>query len=76
MPPRRLPTKGTHPLRNPCSNPTPLHLFCVMGRHPRSWALLLASRLAERVGFEPTVELPRQQFSRLPDSAALAPLRS
>ena len=31
--------------------------------------------LAERVGFEPTVELPRQQFSRLPDSAALAPLR-
>ena len=32
--------------------------------------------LAERVGFEPTVELPRQQFSRLPDSAALAPLRS
>ena len=32
--------------------------------------------VAERVGFEPTVELPRQQFSRLPDSAALAPLRS
>jgi hypothetical protein len=32
--------------------------------------------MAERVGFEPTVELPRQQFSRLPDSAALAPLRS
>lgn len=31
--------------------------------------------LAERVGIEPTVELPRQQFSRLPDSAALAPLR-
>jgi hypothetical protein len=31
--------------------------------------------VAERVGFEPTVELPRQQFSRLPDSAALAPLR-
>ncbi len=31
--------------------------------------------MAERVGFEPTVELPRQQFSRLPDSAALAPLR-
>ena len=37
---------------------------------------LLWGRLAERVGFEPTVELPRQQFSRLPDSAALAPLRS
>ena len=28
------------------------------------------------MGFEPTVELPRQQFSRLPDSAALAPLRT
>jgi hypothetical protein len=24
--------------------------------------------LAERVGFEPTVELPRQQFSRLNDA--------
>ena len=34
-----------------------------------------ANEMAERVGFEPTVELPRQQFSRLPDSAALAPLR-
>ena len=33
MPPRRLPTKGTHPLRNPCSNPTLFHLFCVMGHH-------------------------------------------
>ncbi|SLM49150.1 protein of unknown function [Nitrospira japonica] len=31
--------------------------------------------MAERVGFEPTVPLPGQQFSRLPDSAALAPLR-
>ena len=31
--------------------------------------------VAERVGFEPTVPLPGQQFSRLPDSAALAPLR-
>ncbi len=31
--------------------------------------------MAERVGIEPTVELPRQQFSRLPDSATLAPLR-
>ncbi len=25
---------------------------------------------AERVGFEPTVRLPAQQFSRLPDSAS------
>lgn len=31
--------------------------------------------LAERVGIEPTVPLPGQQFSRLPDSATLAPLR-
>ena len=36
---------------------------------------ITAVGMAERVGFEPTVELPRQQFSRLPDSAALAPLR-
>ena len=35
----------------------------------------MAVEMAERVGFEPTVELPRQQFSRLPDSATLAPLR-
>jgi hypothetical protein len=27
------------------------------------------------VGIEPTVPLPGQQFSRLPDSATLAPLR-
>jgi hypothetical protein len=32
--------------------------------------------VAERVGFEPTVRLPGQRFSRPPDSAALAPLRS
>jgi hypothetical protein len=32
-------------------------------------------KLAERVGIEPTVPLPGQQFSRLPDSATLAPLR-
>ncbi len=31
--------------------------------------------MAERVGIEPTVPLPGQQFSRLPDSATLAPLR-
>ena len=30
---------------------------------------------AAGVGFEPTDELPRQQFSRLPDSTALAPRR-
>ncbi len=31
--------------------------------------------MAERVGFEPTVPVKEQQFSRLPDSTALAPLR-
>ncbi len=31
--------------------------------------------MAERVGFEPTVGLHPQQFSRLPRSATLAPLR-
>jgi hypothetical protein len=32
--------------------------------------------MAERVGFEPTVPVKAQQFSRLPDSTALAPLRT
>ena len=31
--------------------------------------------MAERVGFEPTVPVRVQQFSRLPDSTTLAPLR-
>ena len=31
--------------------------------------------VAERVGFEPTVPVRVQQFSRLPDSTTLAPLR-
>ena len=31
--------------------------------------------MAERVGFEPTEPVKVQQFSRLPDSTALAPLR-
>ena len=35
---------------------------------------LFARVLAERVGFEPTVRLHAQQFSRLPQSATLAPL--
>jgi hypothetical protein len=33
-------------------------------------------KLAERVGFEPTVPLPGQLLSRQPDSATLAPLRA
>ena len=32
--------------------------------------------MAERVGFEPTVPVKVQQFSRLPDSTTLAPLRA
>ena len=32
-------------------------------------------KMAERVGFEPTVPLRGQRFSRPPDSATLAPLR-
>ncbi len=35
---------------------------------------LVLSGGAERVGFEPTVQLPAQQFSRLSHSATLAPL--
>ena len=34
------------------------------------------SELAERVGFEPTVRLHAQRFSRPPRSTALAPLRA
>ena len=32
--------------------------------------------MAERVGFEPTVPVRVQQFSRLSDSTTLAPLRT
>ena len=35
---------------------------------------ILYFQVAERVGFEPTVPVKVQQFSRLPDSTALAPL--
>ena len=41
--------------------------------HARMYAIQ-GQDLAERVGIEPTVPLPGQQFSRLPDSATLAPL--
>ena len=65
------------PAMPPCSNPTLSR--SLVGR--RAFEPDLEAEqpavvdMAERVGFEPTVELPRQQFSRLPDSAALAPLR-
>ena len=35
----------------------------------------MGSKVAERVGFEPTVRLPLRQFSRLFHSTALASLR-
>ena len=35
----------------------------------------IRNRMAERVRFEPTVPVKEQQFSRLPDSTTLAPLR-
>ena len=37
--------------------------------------MMLDYRLAERVGFEPTVHLRAQRFSRPSDSTTLAPLR-
>jgi hypothetical protein len=55
--------------------------FCVpkralrrAGQHANMNLFHLRPELAERVGIEPTVPLPGQQFSRLPDSATLAPL--
>ena len=76
QPPRRLPTRGTFSPRPPCSNPTLFtSLLAAVFRFEIHFSVDEAVVMAERVGFEPTVELPRQQFSRLPDSAALAPLR-
>src|SRR5262245_23094255 len=40
------------------------------------WARCSAEELAERVGFEPTVELPPQRFSRPSSSTAPAPLQA
>ncbi len=55
--------------------------FCVpkralrrAGQQAKTNLFHLRPELAERVGIEPTVPLPGQQFSRLPDSATLAPL--
>ena len=45
-------------------------------KKPRSSQLLLTQKeLAERVGFEPTVRLPVQRFSRPSRSTTPAPLR-
>ena len=43
--------------------------------HEKAPPILSEALLAERVGFEPTVQLPILQFSRLTHSTALAPLR-
>ena len=58
-------------------NPKPNKLDKQNRQGNRAWEAVGTSKLglAERVGIEPTVPLPGQQFSRLPDSATLAPLR-
>ncbi len=48
-------------------NDIPFKLAC----QPKPWR-----RLAERVGFEPTVPLPAHVLSRHADSATLAPLQN
>ena len=69
--------KGAHPLQIPLFESHPaLKVSYPVARSHRTAPGTSERGVAERVGFEPTVELPRQQFSRLPDSAALAPLRS
>jgi hypothetical protein len=50
-------------------------VWCVSDGHDDEAVGTSELGLAERVGIEPTVPLPGQQFSRLPDSATLAPLR-
>ncbi len=50
-------------------------VWCLSDGHDDETAGMSELGLAERVGIEPTVPLPGQQFSRLPDSATLAPLR-
>ena len=49
--------------------------FCISKRRARA-TMLRGSVVAERVGFEPTVGLPRRMLSKHVDSATLAPLRA
>src|SRR5438445_6954011 len=49
-------------------------LQCPSSPHEKVACPHFSVPMAERVGFEPTVQLPGQRFSRPPDSAALAPL--
>src|SRR5207245_11739125 len=51
-------------------------LQCPSSQHEKVACPHFSVSMAERVGFEPTVQLPGQRFSRPPDSAALAPLPS
>ena len=61
--PAALPTR-CHTIRRP------LHLVSNLNIELR-----FEKSLAERVGFEPTVPVKVQRFSRPPDSTTLAPLR-
>src|SRR5688572_23257075 len=49
---------------------------CISLRIRTEDGIVRGNLLAERVGFEPTEPVKAQQFSRLPDSTTLAPLRA
>gem|GEM_PF-6799879 len=69
--------KGTYPLQNPCSNPT-LSFFTYIAEGLSARNTISSTHgffMAERVGFEPTVPLPRRMLSKHVDSSTLAPLR-
>jgi hypothetical protein len=77
QPPRKLPTRGTHPPRSPLfeSHPRGFHALphsCPLRFTPHVSRL----QLAERVGFEPTVPLLGRMLSKHVDSTTLAPLRA
>jgi hypothetical protein len=75
-PPRMLPHERGTPLSESPFESHPLwHCIAFVNLVSTQHLLLSTVFVAERVGFEPTVQFPRQQFSRLPDSATLAPLR-
>ena len=72
--------KEKHAFRTEKINAVINQIACLSGdlRYKRGWSkslLIDKSRSAEREGFEPSVRLPAQRFSRPPHSAALASLR-
>ena len=72
--PSCLPTQGSpSPAIPPCSNPTTSAGNGHSTRTPSQSYFALS--MAERVGFEPTVPLPRRMLSKHVDSSTLAPLR-